>query len=362
MRLFSIFDRYLMRRYAVTLVFALLMFMVIIVVFDVVEKLDEFLRHDLDARTVIREYYLVFIPYFISTFLAFFAFISAIFFTSRMAYAYEIVAIENAGVSPLRMLVPYLVVAVGVAALGYYLNGWFLPRHAGRMIRFESQYLSRPRHYREVNIHRQMGPHWYLYIEEYNNRDSIAYKMSLEKFEDKTLRYKVTGNFARWSGADSAWILHTYRVRRWEGRRMRVAEGHHMPVRIPVTPADFEKSAALLQVMTNPQLRQRILDLHLKGAAEARYAEVELAKRQALPFAAIILTVIAFSVASRQVRGGMGIHLGLGLLLGFSYIVFLQISATAAVKANLSPMLGAWLPNMAYAVLAAALLYRRMRV
>ncbi len=362
MKVLTITDRYIMRRFVTTLVFSLMIFMVIIVVFDMVEKLDEFLKHDLSTWQVIREYYLIFIPYFISTFLAFFTFISAIFFTSRMAYAYEIIAIENAGMSPLRMLVPYLIVAIGVAGLSYYLNGWFLPRHAGQMILFEAQYLSRPYHYREVNIHRQISPQWYLYLEEYNNRDSIAYKMSLEKFEGKVLRYKVTSHFARWSGADSAWVLHTYRIRRWEGRRMRVRSGKELSVRIPLTPTDFEKSASLLQVMTNPQLRRRILELQLKGAGEARYAAVELAKRQALPAAAIVLVVIAFSMASRQVRGGMGMHLGMGLLIGFSYIVFLQISATAAIKADLSPFWGAWLPNVAYSLLAVWLLYRRARV
>ncbi len=355
-----LFDWYLIRRFATTLVFALAIFTVVIAVFDLVEKLDEYLRHRLSWTEVLRDYYSIFIPYFITTFLAFFAFISAIFFTSRMAYASELIAFENSGLSPLRMLVPYLVVAAGVAGVSYYLSGWFLPRHAGRMISFEAKYLKRPYYYREVNIHRQVAPGWFLYMEEYNVRDSIAYKMSLEKFEpSKALSYKASSSFARWSGVDSGWWLHDYRVRRFEGDRMEVAEGRRMLVRVPVTPRDFERHAMIFQLMTNADLERFITEFRLKGAREVRLAQVELAKRRALPAAAPILVIIAFAVASRRIRGGMGMHLGLGLLIGFSYIVFLHVAATAAVKADLPPQLGAWLPNIGYAVVAAVLMYRR---
>ncbi len=362
MRFFLRFDRYLMRRFIVTLVFALVVFTVVIMVFDMVEKLDEFIRHKLSWHVIFRDYYSIFIPYFVSTFLAFFAFISAIFLTSRMAYAYELVALENSGISPWRMMVPYWVVATGVTVASYYLTGWFLPMHAGRMISFEAKYLKRPHYYREVNIHRRMAPGWFVYMEEYNVRDSIAYKMSLEKFgPSKEMQYKVVSSFARWSSTDSGWWIHDYRIRRFEGEQMDVVEGRRMLVRLPLTPTAFAQHAMLLQVLTNADLKRFIAEARLKGASEIRYAQVELAKRQALSVAAIILVTIGFSVASRRVRGGMGMHLGWGLLIGFSYIVFLHISATAALKASLPPQLGAWLPNLAYGILAIILAVRRQR-
>ena len=43
-------------------------------------------------------------------------------------------------------------------------------------------------------------------------------------------------------------------------------------------------------------------------------------------FATFILTFIGVSISSRKIRGGMGLHLGIGLLISFSYILFMQFS------------------------------------
>jgi lipopolysaccharide export system permease protein len=48
----------------------------------------------------------------------------------------------------------------------------------------------------------------------------------------------------------------------------------------------------------------------------------------------------------------MGLSLGIGLALSFSYILLQTISATFAINADTPPVLAAWLPNILYAVIA----------
>ena len=55
---------------------------------------------------------------------------------------------------------------------------------------------------------------------------------------------------------------------------------------------------------------------------------------------------------SRKIRGGMGFHLGLGLLISFSYILFMQFSTVFATNGGMSPLLAVWIPNMLFAVVA----------
>lgn len=58
------------------------------------------------------------------------------------------------------------------------------------------------------------------------------------------------------------------------------------------------------------------------------------------------------SIASRKIRGGMGFHLGLGLLISFSYILFQQFSTVFATNGNMNPLLAVWIPNILYAFVA----------
>ena len=75
------------------------------------------------------------------------------------------------------------------------------------------------------------------------------------------------------------------------------------------------------------------------------------------PLSAFVLMIIGLSVSSRKVRGGIGMHLGIGLLLSFSYILFLQISTNMAIGGTLPPILGVCLPTIIYSVIA-VFLYR----
>lgn len=54
----------------------------------------------------------------------------------------------------------------------------------------------------------------------------------------------------------------------------------------------------------------------------------------------------------------MGFHLGLGLLISFSYILFMQFSTVFATNGGMSPLLAVWIPNMLFAVVA-LFVYRR---
>ena len=104
------------------------------------------------------------------------------------------------------------------------------------------------------------------------------------------------------------------------------------------------------------ELNNYINEERMKGSKNLVFHLIEKQKRIAFPFATIILTLIAVAFASRKVRGGIGLHLGIGLLISFSYILFMQVSTTFATNGDLSPTLAVWIPNLMYLVLAAYLI------
>ncbi len=106
------------------------------------------------------------------------------------------------------------------------------------------------------------------------------------------------------------------------------------------------------------QLNDYIIEEEIKGTANIVYHKIEKHKRMAFPFASVILTVIGVAIASRKSRGGIGLHLGIGLLISFSYILFMQISTTYSTNGNLSAGLAVWMPNLLYALLGIFLVFK----
>ena len=89
----TIIDLYITKKFLGTFFFSITLILLIAVIFDFSEKIDNFLDHDATLIDIITKYYLNFMPYFAVLFSSLFTFISVIYFTSRMAYRTEFIAI-----------------------------------------------------------------------------------------------------------------------------------------------------------------------------------------------------------------------------------------------------------------------------
>lgn len=102
--------------------------------------------------------------------------------------------------------------------------------------------------------------------------------------------------------------------------------------------------------MTTPELMRYLAKQRERGVGNAQRYEVELQRRTAEPFSIFILTLIGMAVAARKVRGGMGLHLAIGIAIG-AIFVFISRFAIVFASGNIIPvMLGIWLPNIIFAI------------
>ena len=80
----------------------------IAVVFDITEKIDDFMENNAPLKAIIFDYYVNFIPYYANLFSPVFVFISVIFVTSKLADNSEIIAMFSSGISFHRLMRPYM--------------------------------------------------------------------------------------------------------------------------------------------------------------------------------------------------------------------------------------------------------------
>ncbi len=77
-------DKYIMKKFIVTFFIALLLIIGIVIIFDISEKVDDFVEKKAPLHAIIFDYYVNFVPYFMNMFSPLFVFITVIFFTSQL--------------------------------------------------------------------------------------------------------------------------------------------------------------------------------------------------------------------------------------------------------------------------------------
>lgn len=348
----KILDVYIIRKFLTTFLFAIALIIMIAIVFDISEKIDDFIERKAPIEAIVFDYYLNFVPYFANLFSPLFIFISVIFFTSKMAAQTEIVAILSSGVSFRRMLMPYMAVAGLLACTSYYLNGWVIPDANKERLAFENTYIKNPYVLKSRNIHRQIKPGVFIYFESFNTIDKTGFRFTYEKFKKLELKYKFSCDRLIWDSTSNQWRAENWFIRTINKDQETVSSGASKDTTFGFLPTEFSTRENNITTFDNNELDAYIADKQSRGAEGIQFDLVERYKRTSFPFATFILTLIGVSLSSRKVRGGIGLQIGAGILLSFTYIMFMQVTTTFATNGNLHAAIAVWIPNMVFTIVA----------
>jgi len=350
MKFYRTIDIYISKKFLGTFFYAIALILSIAIVFDISENLDEFLSKDIPGKVIVTDYYMNFIPYFANLFSPLFTFIAVIYFTSKMAYNTEIIAILSSGVSYPRLMRPYLVSAFVLAAFSFVLGNYVIPPANKTLNEFRSNYIDNNRVITERNIHRQIEPGIYIYMQSFNS-SNVGYRFTIERFDGARLVEKLSADNIRWDDETQKWVINNYWKRIIHDDHEEFEKGYRIDTTLNMLPENFKMSKNEMETFTTPALRSEIKLMKMRGVNTIEW-EIERHKRVAGPFSAFILTIIGAGLASRKIKGGLGFHLGLGLLLSFSYILFMQVSTVFAVSGSAPPLLAVWIPNLFYSGIA----------
>ncbi len=353
----KILDWYIVKKFLGTYIFSILLLLAIVVMFDINEKLEAFLKAPL--HDTIFDYFMNFLPYFANQFSPLFTFISVIFFTSKLAGNSEIIAMLSAGISYNRLLRPYMISAAVIALATFMLDAYVIPPANVKRIDYTNTYVKNKAVDYGSNIMMMVAPGQIAYIGNYNSSTKTGTRFSLEKFDDdKRLVSRMTAQSIVWDTM-YLWQARNYVIRDFVNDKEDIRKGTHIDTMIPFEPRDFLIAINDHEKMTTPALNEYINRQIKRGVGNIQTFQVEYHRRFAMTAAAFILTIIGMALSSRKVKGGMGLNIGIGLVLSFSYILFMTITQTFAISGLTSPLIAMWIPNIAYAIIA-FVLYRRL--
>ena len=337
---------------------AILLIIGIVIIFDISEQIDDFVANQAPVKAIIFDYYMNFVPYFMNMFSPLFVFLSVIFFTSRMTANSEIIAILSGGVSYHRMMVPYIVGAACLALLSLGLNLYIIPKANFTRVAFEEKYKNHRDRKRARDIHYQIAPGQFVYVESFSTWNNTAYKFTLEELDHNELVSKTTAESAVWDSTIQGWRLNKYFTRHYtSGLEDKIESGIRKDTVINLVKEDFYRNKSTVETLTRKQLNHLIEVQTMRGDANIMFAKIEKQNRWSLPFSAFILTIMGVALSTKKRRGGIGWNIALGIALSFSYILFMKFSQMFIFTGTLPVGLAIWLPNFLFAIIA-GVLYR----
>lgn len=351
-------DRYILGKYLTTFFFCLILFTAIVVVVDISEKTDNFVKSKLPVSKIITDYYFGFIPRIDAMLFPLFVFISVIFFTSKMAGRSEIIAILSSGVSFRRYLMPYVAGGIFLSVIlwmGYY---YVVPKANLKWGNFEAKYIDGPVAPESNNsnfkqkLYFKMDSNTYVGIRGYDTVLRAGNGFFVQRYQNNRLVYNLRAEQFSWDTAKAKWKLINAVERRLDSISERITRSPELIANYNFQPRDLRKDEYLKDQLPTPELDRFIRQERARGSEMLSTLLVERYNRDAIPVSVLILTIIGAVLASRKIRGGSGLHLAIGVIISVLYILFSRFSLVFATKGNFTPFIAAWTPNIIFGVLA----------
>jgi len=356
----KIIDAFIIGKYLGTFIYTLVLFVVIIVIFDLSEKLDDFLENNMSVWDTITQYYAGSIPFYVNMLSPLINFIAVIFFTANMADKTEIVPILSGGVSFNRFLRPYFISAFIIFSANLISNLYILPYTNRVKNKFENEVVKKKDPFTKEKIHMKLDENTYIFIDAFDNKTNIGYRFTLDKFKGDELKKKLSAQTIKWDSLKRKWTLSDYIVRNIDGLKEKMIYESAVPkdTTLDMRPDDFSAYENIFESLSNKELSDKISKEQTRGSGVMNDLLFEQYKRWLQPLSAFVLTLIGVALSSRKVRGGVGLPLGIGIFLSFAYIVFNQFAKMFSTKGGLPPLAAILLPTIFFGLLGIYLLKR----
>jgi LPS export ABC transporter permease LptG/LPS export ABC transporter permease LptF len=282
----------------------------------------------------------------------------------RMSSDSEAIAFRATGISMVRLLGPVLLLGSLAFAANFALTVWIAPQTAANLRNLRYEFLAKqvslevkPRVFNEsltnyvlyVQNPAREGFNWQgILMADMTQPDDVRIYFARSGTVTKDDEHRT---FALTLTDGSTHVVSPRSPNRWDHNTFVTTT-----ISVPMPPAPPKDDRILISETPSAELWNGM------KTGTATYEErVEFQKRIALPFACIVFTLAGLPLGVSTTRGSKSMGLVLSLILMLVYYLAFIGGTRIAGNAQFSPFLGAWLPNLAFAVLGIFLLSRSNR-
>ncbi|KAF0152619.1 MAG: permease YjgP/YjgQ family protein [Ignavibacteria bacterium] len=359
----KILDKYLVKQFLQTLLFALLSFTLIFVVLDAMENLDDFIDESVEGKLVF-QYYLVFIPEMIRIILPISVLLASLFTAGKLANLNELTAIKASGVSLYRLMIPLLITAVLISLFTVYFSGYLVPMANKHKVFIEQAYMKKGLVHFGSNIFFQDTESRIVTINYFDVSIGQANQISIQEFDskDKTKIISRTDAFRMtFDSTKNIWQLFSGSTRFFyeDSEQLEKFLSKEFPS-LHFKPEDVIKKQRKPEEMTLSEL-SNFSQEQIRTGNDATRTDIAYHSRIAFAFSSIIVVMFGLPISANRRRGGLAIQFGISMAVTFLYLVFMKISQAFGNNGVFNPIFTAWLANFIFLIVALVNLKRVMK-
>ena len=240
-----------------------------------------------------------------------------------------------------------------IAVFALFSGMFIVPEKNKNYNEFQYKYLKKNKKSRETSkIYKQVNENDFIYVSSYNPTRQLAYDFSYENFENNSLKYKITARNIRWVEQDSIYRMTDYFKRSFLDDKQYIEKKRLKDTIFSFRIDELSTLNYMAETQNFFELNKFINQEIKSGSPLINNHLLVRHKRWSIPFSTFVLTLLAVSVSSFKRREGMGINLAFGIITAFTFVFFDKFFAVMVNKSNLSPILGAWIPNFVFLILA----------
>jgi lipopolysaccharide export system permease protein len=339
----SLISSYLRREFLQFFFLCLSLFLGLSLFVDFFDRLKDFIKYAAPPSAILR-YFFFKAPLFVTQAAPAAALTASLLSLGLLSRHKEILALKSCGISSLQIARP-IVLAAGVLSIAVW--GWneFIVPYAFHMSRYINTVEIKGKTFKGL-FHEQgfwyHGAQAFYHIDHFDSRKNILFGLTIYTLDGHfRLRSLVEASQARWH--EGQWHFENLRAKSlYTETTLPALAGQ---IRLPEKPEDFALVDMEADEFSSQQLRTHIADLQRKGLETIRY-QVDLELKGAVPLATLAMALIGIALVvpgAKQLT--LPTALGLSLIVGFSYWIFLALTVSLGHSGALSPFFAAWLAN-----------------
>ncbi|HTY76483.1 MAG TPA: LPS export ABC transporter permease LptG [Candidatus Bathyarchaeia archaeon] len=355
-----IIDRYLVSQYLTFIAIGLGVASVLILVVDLIQYLDRFLRTKPPFLYILQHLFYR-LPGSLYDGLPIIVLISTVLLFLTLTQQRELDALKAAGISLYRASLPILLVAFSISVLSGLLQETVLPGLNARAEEVDRVKIrgNQPRHLqRQTQIWYRSSDTRFLRMELLDPIErSLEGLLVLDINSRFRLVDRLDANKAQWT--EGGWMLRDGVIRQvGANNRVTMDVFSQRLVAMPEQINDLIQVQKAPETMSFRELRLYVTRLAETGHHVGKYL-VQLDSKLSFPLVHVIMALVAIPFALVSPRGGgRGVGIAVAILISVGYWVVHSVAIAFAKAELLPPMLGAWTANIVFAGIGATLFLR----
>lgn len=283
----------------------------------------------------------------------------------RLSGNSEIIAFRAGGVSFARMMVSVMILGLLTSGMTVYINEKIVPYSAFQTRKLiwefshKAQLPSTQKYLSMTPVDQETGlPDYILYAEGFDSDSNTLSQVYFQDFEGEQLHTIVEAKEARW--LNGKWVFFEGKYYYFPTENQPVVSGTFSEYSIKSmdrTPNQVALSSKNEEEMSAMELRE-LIRVYLREGQDVAKLLVKFHQRFAIPLSCLVFALLGAPLGLQPNRSGSSIGLGLSIIVIFVYYVVMTVMGTFGQAGFISPVLGAWLPNMLFTLVAAGFAYK----